>query len=198
MEYQYIVIEREYGSGGTEVGKLVSEKLGISCYGEEILEAVSHKLGLPVEYIREYEEKPTNSFLYSLYSLGQISSGMAVMPSHEMQIYAEEQRIIKEYAAKGSAVFVGRCASQALTDRKVLNVFIRADKEKRIRRAIEQYGISDDEVKSVVETFDRRRSVYYNANTGKKWHDISNYALVLDSGILSLEKCAEIICQAVK
>ena len=41
MRYKYITIEREYGSGGTEIARRVAEECGIPCYGKEILEFVA-------------------------------------------------------------------------------------------------------------------------------------------------------------
>ena len=57
MKFRYITIEREYGSGGTKIGRRLSEVCGIPCYGKEILEAVAKKQGMPVEQINQYEER---------------------------------------------------------------------------------------------------------------------------------------------
>ena len=64
MSFQYITIEREYGSGGTNIARRLAEACGIACYGEEILEAVAQKLDISVEQIQRYEESVSNSFLY--------------------------------------------------------------------------------------------------------------------------------------
>lgn len=74
MKYKYIAIEREYGSGGTKIARLLSEQTGIACYGQEILEQVSREKGISVEKIQSYEENVTNSFLYSIYMMSQVTS----------------------------------------------------------------------------------------------------------------------------
>ena len=74
MRYNYITIEREYGSGGTRIGRKLSEETGIPCYGREIMEAVSKRRNISIKNIDKYEEKATNSLLYSLYMLSQIQS----------------------------------------------------------------------------------------------------------------------------
>ncbi len=69
MNCRYITIEREYGSGGTKIARLLAEKTGIPCYGQEILEEVSKKYDISVERIQQYEESASNSFLYSIYMI---------------------------------------------------------------------------------------------------------------------------------
>lgn len=193
MKYRYVVIEREYGSGGTRIGELLSERTGMPCYGSEILKGVSDKLQIPISDIEQYEENTTNSFLYSLYALGRISGESSDLLSNENRIFLEEQKLIREYAMQGAAIFVGRCAAAALDEGGVLTVFIHADRESRKRRAVEEYGVSGKMADSVVAKYDKKRRNFYSVNTGKKWSDWNNYDMVLDSGKLGLERCADIV-----
>ena len=196
MKYDYVVIEREYGSGGTGIGKTLSEKTNIPCYGSEILEGVSEKLQIPVSDIQKYEESTTNSFLYSIYAIGKMGDGSGNYLSKENQIFLEQQNLIKEYAMQGPAIFVGRCAACALKDKNVLTVYIHADTEIRKQRAMQEYGIPENLADSTMAKFDKKRRNYYLTNTGKKWRDWSNYDIVLDSGKLGLEVCVQIIQSA--
>ncbi len=196
MKYRYVVIEREYGSGGTEIGRLLSEKTGIPCYGSEIQKEVSEKMNIPVSEIEKYEESVTNSLLYSLYAISRMNSDTDNILSREDRIFVEQQRIIKEYAMRGPAIFVGRCAESALPSEDVLSVFIHADKEFRVERAVNEYGIDQNSAAYIMVRFDKKRRSYYSANTGKKWTDMSNYHIVLDSGKLGLDACAEVIRSA--
>ena len=198
MKYKYVVIEREYGSGGTEIGRLLSEKAGIPCYGIEILDAVSQSMNIPVSDIEKYEESVTNSFLYSLYAFSKMDTGTDDMLSNEDKVFVEQQRLIKEYSAQGPAIFVGRCASAALGKDNVLSVFIHADKEFRRQRAIREYGVDEAYAAAVMSKFDKKRKSYYSANIRKKWTDRSNYQLILDSGKLGIEECAKIIFSAME
>ena len=95
MKYNYITIEREYGSGGTKIAKGLAEKCQIPCYGREILEAVAKKRNISVEAIEQYEEKATNSFLYTIFVMNRIQSGDADMLPEEGHIYLEEQKEIQ-------------------------------------------------------------------------------------------------------
>ena len=53
MKCRYITIEREYGSGGTEIAKQLSEQTGIPCYGREILQKVADAYDTTIEKIRK-------------------------------------------------------------------------------------------------------------------------------------------------
>ena len=66
MKARYIAIEREYGSGGTEIARRVAEETGVPCYGREIIEAVAQIRNLSVDDIEKYERNVKNSFLYSI------------------------------------------------------------------------------------------------------------------------------------
>lgn len=124
MKTRYITIEREYGSGGTEIAHRLAKETGIPCYGKEILEAVSKTINIPVKNIEKYEENVSNSFLYTIYALAQSNSGKSDMLSHDGHIFIAEQAEIQKMAQSGKAIFLGHCASEALKDKKVFLKFI--------------------------------------------------------------------------
>lgn len=195
MQVKYITIEREYGSGGTKIARLLSERTGIPCYGKEILESVSRRLNVSVDDLETYEENMTGSFLYTFYMMAKANDGDSNMLSKEGQIFIEEQEEIQNIAKNGSAVFVGHCASEALKEEKgVLKVFIHCsdDKEKE-NRIIEEYGIKKPEVEKIRKQFDKKRANYYYANTTRKWNDYKNYDIVLNSAALGIEGCVSIL-----
>lgn len=192
MSYQYITIEREYGSGGTKIARRLAEECKIPCYGEEILAAVSKKLDIPVEQIQKYEETVSNSLLYTVFMMSRAQEGNADMLSKEGHIFVAEQQEIKNLAASGSAVFIGHCASKALKDRNVVKVFIRcSDSEEKAKRITDDYGIDPKNVESVRNRYDNKRAKYYFANTARKWEDLKNYDIVLDSARLGIDGCVK-------
>ena len=189
---KYITIEREYGSGGTQIGKKLAERCQIPCYGEEILERASERLQISIDEIRQYEEKATNSVLYSIYMLCQTQALKGEMLSGEGKVFVEEQNAIKEFANQGSAIFLGHCASEALKDaNQLIRVFIH--EESKRKRIIEEYGIAKQNVSVVAKKNDKRRTSYFTANTQKKWSDLKNYDIVLDSGKLGIEGCVNVL-----
>ena len=191
MKVSYITIEREYGSGGTEIARRLAEAAGEPCYGREVLEEVSKKYDISPEGIDQYEETVSNSFLYTVFLMGQVQSGKTDALTKEGHIFVAEQAAIQQLAARGPAVFLGHCASQALKKYSgVVRAFIRSsDPQAKRRRAVAEYGVGEKDAEAVMKRFDKKRANYYFANTSKKWTDYSNYDIVLDSGSLGIEGC---------
>lgn len=199
MGYSIVTIEREYASGGRDVGKVAAEMLGIPYYGHEILEIAAKRNHTSPEYLQNLEEGVTNSFLYSLIMMNSIQSGTDIGLSDTDKLHLAESEVIADLAKQGPCLIVGRCAGCVLADRKdVLRVFIHADREARKERAVHIYGVDPKKVDNVLKQYDKRRSNYYMANSGKRWDDPDEYHLILDSGKLSIRACAEIIVQAYK
>ncbi len=192
-----ITIGRQLGSGGREIGQVIAKKLGISFYDKELLAEAAKKSGLAKELFENHDEKPTNSFLYSLvmdtYSLGYSSSTFSDMPLNH-KIFLAQFDTIKNIADRDSCVIVGRCADYALADySNVLSVFIHADLEYRIRRICKRHSLTSAKAKEEIVKTDKRRSSYYNYYTSKKWGEASGYHLCIDSSAVSIEDAADTI-----
>ena len=188
-----ITIGREYASGGRSVGKLISEKLGIPFYNKEILHMAAEKLNMSADDVKNADETAANSLLYSISLMNNLSSASS-LPLND-RIYIEEREVIKSLAEQGPCVIVGRCADSILKEIRddVLNVFIYADSEARAKRAINEYNESPDSVYASLRKHDKKRSTYYNLNTGQKWGATDNYDLCLNSSKLGIEMCADLI-----
>lgn len=198
MNYPFIAIEREYGSGGTKIARRLAEVCNIPCYGQEIIEAVSLRLHVPTEQIQKYEESVTNSFLYTTLMLGKARQGDTDMLSNAGRVSVAEQQEIKSLAADGCGIFIGHCAAEALKDRRVFRVFIHcSDEREKSRRIAQDYAIPAEKIESTRKYFDNKRAKYYSANTTKKWADLHNYDLVLDSASLGIEGCVALLAAAV-
>lgn len=194
MKVKYITIEREYGSGGTEIAEKVSEKCDVCCFGKEILERAAEKLNISVAEAEEYEESMTNSFLYSVFLMNKIQTADSVDLPIEGRLSVAEHQIITELARHGSAVFVGHCACESLKKESgVIRVFIKADDEFKRRRAVDVYGINEKDAPSVCRRYDKKRANYYAFGTSKKWNDMSNYDMILDSSKIGINGCVNAI-----
>ena len=197
MKKPIITIERQYGSGGSIIGKLAAEKLGINFYNRQILEMAAEKCGISPESLESAEESVPTSFLYSL--LLSSNTGRAMEDSLPLsdKVFIMESNIITDLAKKEkSFVLVGRCGSYILEDKGCFSVYIYAPKEARVKRAIEQYGISEGKAESILKKADKRRETFFNVNTGRSWQDKDLYTLCLNSAELSDEACAELIVKA--
>ena len=195
MKFRYITIEREYGSGGTKIGRELSKLSGVPCYGREILEAVAKKRGITEDQINQYEESVTGSLLYTIFVMGRMQSGNQDMLTEEGKIFLDEQLEIRRLAMDGPAIFLGHCASEALRDQKgVIKVFIRSSDDQEVKKRIEEdYQITKDKVESTRRYYNKKRAGYYRANTGNDWKDIKNYDLILDSAVLGIDGCVKVL-----
>ncbi len=197
MKKTIITIERQYGSGGSIIGKLTAEKLGINYYNRKILELTAEKCGISPENLESAEESVPTSFLYSL-----LLSSNSARPMEENlplsdKVFLMESRIINEIAEQEkSFVLVGRCGSYILEEKGCFSVYIYAPHEARIKRAVEEYNIKPNKAEAIMKKADKRRETFFNVNTGKSWQDKDIYSLCLNSSELGDELCAEIIVRA--
>ena len=193
-----ITIGREYGSGGRQIGQEIAKYFGIKCYDKELLEHAANDSGICKELFENHDEKPTNSFLYSLvmdtYSFGYSSAGFSDMPMNH-KIFLAQFDAIKGIAQEGPCVLIGRCADYALEDysNNVLRVFIHAEMDDRIRRIAKTYNLTDARAKDLIIKTDKKRAGYYNYYSNKKWGDAASYDLCLNSSILGIDGAVEAI-----
>ncbi|MEE1025460.1 MAG: cytidylate kinase-like family protein [Acutalibacteraceae bacterium] len=191
-----ITIGRQFGSGGRAIGRLVAEKLGIPFYDKEIIKRISKESGLSHEILDDYDEKPTNSFLYSLslgaYTYGNSITGIPEMPMSD-KIFVIQSDVIKKIAAEGPCVIVGRCAESILKDEvNCLSIFIHADFDSRIQRVSEYDKISHDQAAEQIRKTDKKRASYHNYYSELKWGAATSYDFCINSKI-GIENAAKLI-----
>ncbi len=201
MSNLVITIGRQFGSGGRAIGKMVAEKLGINFYDKEIIDMAAKESGINHEILNSYDEKPTNSFLYSLslgaYSFENSVHGIPHIPVVD-KVFAVQSNIIKNLAENESCVIVGRCADSILKDHdKLFTIFIHADFDSRIERVSEYENCYHDEAAELVRKADKKRASYHNYFSDNKWGMSTSYDLCLNSKI-GLEKAADIIVNIAK
>lgn len=186
-----VTIGREFGSGGREIARRLAELLEVPFYDRQIIALAARDTGFSEEFIQETEQKKTNSFLYNLYYSGQN------LPVND-QVFIAQSKVIRQVAEKGGCVIVGRCSDYVLRDRPgCLHVFIHAPLEERIRRAEQEHGGGEESPKTLVARQDKERAAYYAHFTARKWGDLSNYHLTVDSS-LGPERVADLLAGLVK
>lgn len=194
-----ITIGRQFGSAGREIGQKIAEDLEIKLYDKEMLARAAKESGICEEIFETHDEKPTNSFLYSLvmdtYSMGYSGNTYTDMPINH-KVFLAQFDAIKKIADEGPCILVGRCADYALESyNNVVSVFIHADLDSRIRRIARIYDLPDNKAKDMILKADKKRASYYNYYTNKKWSDAESYELCLNSGELGVNGTAEVIEQ---
>ena len=200
-ERTVITIGREFGSGGHEIGTKLAQRLGVKCYDKELLAIAAKESGLCEDLFESQDEKPTNSFLYSLvmdtYSLGYTNSYVNMPINHK--VFLAQFDAIKKIAQKEPCVIVGRCADYALEDDPfAVSVFIKADIDKRIERIKKTYELSENKAADLIQKTDKKRASYYNYYSSKKWGDSKSYDLCIDSSILGVDGTVELLKQYIK
>lgn len=194
-----ITIGRQFGSGGRYVGRLLAEKLGIPFYDKELLSEAAKQSGICEEILEDHDEKPTRSLLFSLVTGMQhhVSTGSFYMDMPlNHRIFLAQFDAIRKLAEDGSCVIVGRCGDYVLRDDpNAVSVFVKADMESKIARAVKYYGVEEDKAEERIRKADKQRASYYNYYATATWGDVDNYDLVVDTGVLGVEGAVELIAK---
>ncbi len=198
-----ITIGRQFGSGGHAIGQKVADHYGIKCYDKELLAKVASNSGFCQEMIAQQDERPTNSFLYNLvmdtYSFGYNASSFVDMPISQ-KVFLAQFDTIKKLADEGPAVFIGRCADSALAERNdVINLFIHADEDYRIKEIMHRYPdiTTEQKARDFMNKKDKQRASYYNYYSSKKWNEAQTYDATINTGLLGIEGSVKLICQMI-
>lgn len=198
MRYSVIAIEREYASGGLEIGEKLAERLGVKCYGQEVLKQAADNLCLPAEQLARIEESITGDFMYGVAALASVTTGSnADFLSLEQKLAFAEADVIKNLSYS-PCVIVGRGGCALLKDNAgALKVFIHANTGTRLERAVNTYKIDPKNVEAVLRYQDKRRSAYFKVTTQTEWKNADIYHVFLNSGMLGIEGSVEFLYNAI-
>ena len=179
---------------GRQFGIRVAKELGIPFYDKELLQEAAKKSGLCQKIFENFDERP-KSLLYAIamdaYPLG--FSGTAG-ESLEQQVHLAIFKTIRNIAAEGPCVIIGRCADYALAeDPNLLSLFISAPLEDRIARVAKRQKVTPEEAKSLIQKTDKRRASYCEYYASKKWGAVDGYDFCLNSSSLGLGGTVELI-----
>lgn len=194
-----ITISRETGSGGHTIGKLLAEKLGYAFYDKEIVASAAGEMGIDEKLILENGENMSDQDYIDMKS-GFIPHCRKPEVPYE-EIREAQDRVIRSIADKGNCIIVGRGADFILRGRSdVINVFIHADMEHRVRRVQRHEGVTGQEerIRRELERKDRSRTMYYRYFTEEEWGRAENYTISLDTGVFTKTQCAELIIRALE
>ena len=195
MDHIVITIARQYGSGGRTVGKMLAKKLGISCYGSNLLKMASEESGISEQLFMQLDEKLKNSPFLRMST--DIYTGDLIPPESSEFVSAKnlfnyQAKVIKQLAATESCVIIGRAADFILKEYpNVVSVFVHGSKEFNLARAMEQNSMTVAEMEKFIAKTDKYRAEFYKHYTGREWTDARNYDLCLNSSKLGFEKCVE-------
>ena len=195
-ELPVIVIGRQFGSGGKDLGKALAKKLGYEFYDNEIIQLAAGSTGYDPKFIETREENMTNSFLYDLMNQMYVYSDSKGAPQDE--IFKSEGKVIRDLASKGNCVIIGRCADYVLKDRpNTMKIFLHAPEKYRKERIMKTENLSPEAALQKIHKMDKRRSDNYRYYTHRIWGHAKNYDLTLDSSI-GMDAAITIIVEMMK
>ena len=198
MEKKIITISREFGSGGRTIGRMVAQRLGIPFYDKELVDQIAVESGFAPKFVEENGEHSPGSSLFSYAFAPQGVPGVMNGLSTADFLWNIQCSVILQLADKGPCVIVGRNADYILKDREdAFHVFVFADIPFRADRIVRLYGESEKSPEARLQEKDKRRRVNYHHYTGRNWGQAQNYNLCLDTGVLGIEQCTDIIVNAV-
>lgn len=197
-----ITISRQFGSGGHEVGEKLARQLDVPFYDKALIAMAAKQSGLSEEVFANADEKATSSLLYSMvmgsYSFGARVPGINEMPIND-KLFIIQSDIIKKAAADGPCVIIGRCADYILREHEnCLNVFVHANKEDRIRRSVMKKDCEERKAADFVTKKDKQRANYYNFYSNKRWDDLQNYDITIDTSRFTVDEAVELLMDAAR
>lgn len=196
-QHHVITIGRQLGSGGSAMGKAIAEHFGFEYIDKEILVKAAAILDADEENLELVDENVSALMAMArsaAFEMPYIAKEWYIPTSD--QLFKTQTEIMRESVEKGPCVIIGRCASYLFRHyEKHTSIFLQADMDSRIKRLEKTLDKKLSEKKAVhdIEKQDRERAQYYNTFTGKKWLDLRQYDLVLDTSPFSDEEIKDIL-----
>lgn len=196
---QIITIGREFGSGGRELGKRLSDLLGYAYYDKEIINEIARRTQLAESYVQqviEHKEK----ILFPI-TVGRTLQPIAGATTSDLAatVYTEQANVIREMAEKSDCIIIGRCADHILREFQPLRLFVYADMNAKMARCRQKgedgESLNDHQLEKKIRQVDKNRARYYRYYTGQDWGDRANYDLSINTTSITVKECAEMLAQ---
>ena len=199
-----ITISRQYASGGSDIARLVAQRLGWSVIDNEFIDRVAQRANLDPDEVERHEERVPGLIERLARALAISSPEVFVATgeppeavTHEERIVTMTERVIAEAVQHGNVVMVGRGAQAYLAEwDRTLHAYISAPRMSRVEAAMRRLTIERGEAERTVDDIDEGRRRYVKAHYDRQWGHPANYHLCLNSEALTYEGCAEIIVRA--
>lgn len=195
-----ITISREFGSGGRELGKRLSDVLEIPCYDKEIIQMIAEKQGFDEQYISHVSERNLQT-VYPLTIGRRFTMTQNPITKQAVTIATEQQKIIENFARQGDCIIIGRCADIILKDYSPFNIFVYADMDTKLKRCMERTeegeNLTSAELKNKIQEIDRKRAKYRAFYTIAKWGASENYHLCINTSGLEIKKLVPTLAEYV-
>jgi cytidylate kinase len=198
-----VTISREFGAGGSSVAGLVAAELKAEVVDKKLIEEVARRLSLHPSDVEAESEHPRSLLERLVRSFSVLEPGLGTgwTPPYpdplfdpRAEIIHLTEQVIREVAAGGNVVIVGRAAGFVLRDQPVaFRVFLRAPESVRTKTLMTRFGWSEQEARRRMHETDANRAAYTKQLYGRDWCDLNEYDLVVNTGRVSYETAAQMI-----
>lgn len=193
MEHVIFTIGRQFGAGGRAVAALIGEKLGIPVYDNSLLTEAAKEYGYSPDIFKKRDEK------HHLFGLSRLFSSNAYNADNYMgdnMLFQMQSQAIREIAAKGPCVIIGRCADYILRDHsKLVSVFLTAPMDVRVERIVRRLQVDAKTAEKIINRKENNRKEYYNGYTLGNWGDSSTYKMCINTSAIGMEETADLIIE---
>ncbi|MDQ2873068.1 MAG: cytidylate kinase-like family protein [Candidatus Eremiobacteraeota bacterium] len=195
-----VTISSEYGSGGLGAGRIAAQRLGYKFVDQQLPVVVAARLGTSRAAVNATEgaSATVSERILRVLELGTPEVNAAqVGVTFDEECVREVQQAVRDFAARGNCIIIGRGGSAILGRRRdVLRVFAHAPREWRIHRLVDGHGVDAKTATSEVDRIDRARREYMRAYYELDWGTPANYDLSVDVSSFGDQGTAELIVRA--
>lgn len=187
-----IVINREYASGGREIGRIIAEQAGMEFYDTRLLQEAALRQEYSEKVLASFDEQFVGGGFFDFTLLG----GDPELASLPYRIHGAISQVVVAAAKRAPAVFIGRCADQILSDAGVplRSVFVYGtDLNRKIERAVKVDGVDPRHAENYIARMDRSRRRYQQFFTDTRFGDPVSYDLCINSARITYVACAKAI-----
>ncbi len=198
-----ITINRECGTGGGEIARLLGEKLGFKVYGRSVLKAVAEQFGTTLEEMDRIKAQKTNWWnefcrFYQQFGATGYTSGTIADPT-PMSVYYAEERLLRDLAEKESCVIIGRAGFHIFRDHpKAVHLLLLADRDVRIARIARKQSLTTEEAAKVVDDVDQARDTFVKNVADTSRHDARNYHICANITGLEPDTVASFLAEQIR
>lgn len=198
-----ITINRESGSGGGEIARLLGEKLGLKVYGRAILQSVADYFNTTLEDMDRVKAQKANwwnDFCKFYRQFDTTSrSGDSYPAATPLTLYYAEARLLRELAEQESCIIVGRAGFHIFRDNpNALHLLIMADRDARIARIATKQNLSPEEAAKVIDKTDKARDTFVKTIADTSRYDARNYDFVLNVTNMPTDTVAQFLADNIR
>lgn len=198
-----ITINRESGSGGGEIARLLGKKLGFKVYGRAMLQSIADQFNMTLENMDRVKAQKTNWWsdfckFYRQFDTNS-RSGDSYPEATPLTLYYAEARLLRELAEQESCIIVGRAGFHIFRDSpNALHLLIMADRDARIARIAAKQNLSIEEAAKVIDKTDKDRDTFVKTVADTSRYDARNYDFVLNVTNMPTDTVAEFLADNIR